>query len=259
MTDEADIQRRFGGIARLYGEKAVDTFASAHICVVGVGGVGSWVVEALARSGIGELTLIDLDHVAESNINRQLAALGSTVGAAKVEVLRKRVADIHPGCKVHAVEAFVTREEPGEHIPEQADAVIDCIDSSRVKAALIAWCRRNKQLVVTVGGAGGKLDAGRLLVADLSRTEKDALLSRVRKELRQQYDFPRNRKRRFSVPAIYSTEEPFHSAGGDESCSVDDKASHLNCGGLGSVTHVTATAGFLAVGVVLKRLADSVA
>ncbi len=254
MTEEVDNSRRFGGISRLYGETAYQRFLSAHVCVVGVGGVGSWVVESLARSAIGRLTLIDMDHVSESNINRQLAALASTLGAAKVQVLKERVDEINPHCHVDTVEEFVTAENPGEWIPADADVVVDCIDSFRDKAALIAWCRRNKQLVITVGGAGGKSDASLLRIADLSRTEKDALLSRVRKQLRQEYSFPRNPKRRFSVPAIYSTEEPRIAEAGTGSCSIDDTASHLNCGGLGSVTHVTATAGLLAVGEVLRRL-----
>ncbi|OOZ40304.1 tRNA threonylcarbamoyladenosine dehydratase [Solemya elarraichensis gill symbiont] len=207
MTEEADNSRRFGGIVRLYGETAYRRFLSAHVCVIGVGGVGSWVVESLARSAIGRLTLIDMDHVSESNINRQLPALTSTLGAAKVQVLKQRVDEINPHCQVDTVEEFVTVANPGELIPVDADVVVDCIDSFRDKAALIAWCRRNKQLVITVGGAGGKSDASLLRIADLSRTEKDALLSRVRKQLRQDYNFPRNPKRRFSVPAIYSTEE----------------------------------------------------
>lgn len=248
MTD-ADQTRAFGGLARLYGEAAFTRFTQAHVCVVGVGGVGSWVAEALARSAIGELTLIDPDHVALSNTNRQLVATQATLGAAKVQVLRERIVTINPACSVHAIDASLTRENLDTLVPAAADAVIDCIDNARTKAALIAHCRRHKQFILTVGGTGGKQDAGRLQLTDLSRTEQDVLLSRVRKELRQQYGFARNPLRRFAVPAVYSPE----IARSESACATP--GSPLACGGYGSVMHVTATAGLLAVGEVLRRLA----
>ena len=240
-----DYQRCFGGVARLYGDAGLQRLQRSHVCVVGIGGVGSWVAEALARSGIGTITLIDMDHVSLSNINRQLVALRSTRGKAKIEVSQQRINDINPACRVILHEDFVTPENLDELLDPAFDAVIDCIDNFRHKAALIAWCRRIKIAVVTVGGAGGKRDPAKLQIADLSRTHKDALLSRTRKELRQQYGFPRNTRRRFSVPAVYSTEE------------VKGKGSGLNCGGLGSVTHVTATAGLFAVSRVLESLCRS--
>lgn len=232
-------------MARLYGDAGLERLQRSHVCVVGIGGVGSWVAEALARSGIGSITLIDMDHVSLSNINRQLVALRSTRGKAKVEVMQQRINDINPACRVVLHEDFVTPENLDELLDPAFDAVIDCIDNFRHKAALIAWCRRRKIAVVTVGGAGGKRDPAKLQIADLSRTHKDALLARTRKELRQQYGFTRNTRRRFSVPAVYSTEE------------VKGKGSALNCGGLGSVTHVTATAGLFAVSRVLELLCRS--
>jgi tRNA A37 threonylcarbamoyladenosine dehydratase len=242
-AENPDYQRSFGGIARLYGDEGLLRLQRSRVCVVGIGGVGSWAAEALARSGVGEITLIDMDHVALSNINRQLVALHSTRGEAKVRVSRQRILDINPACRVNLHEEFLTPDNLDQLLDPALDAVVDCIDNFRHKAALIAWCRRRKKVVVTVGGAGGKSDPGRLQIADLSRTHQDALLSRTRKELRQQYGFPRNPRRRFSVPAVFSTEE-----------SRGERGSCLNCGGLGSVTHVTAAAGLFAVSRVLELL-----
>jgi len=251
MTDSSGFQRRFGGIARLYGEEALARFRNAHCCIAGVGGVGSWVVEALARSGIGKLTLIDMDHVAASNINRQLPALTDTIGKAKVRALAQRVAQINPDCVVHEVEEFVSADDPGRHLSQDMDFVFDCVDSFRVKAALIAWCKSHKLAVITVGGAGGKLNPLNVRLADLSRTDQDPLLAKTRKQLRQKHGFPRNLKRRFDVPAVFSRENIIQPQGGNGVCG-----SHLNCAGLGSVTHVTATFGYVAVSKVLSRLLE---
>ncbi|MEJ2321433.1 MAG: tRNA threonylcarbamoyladenosine dehydratase [Gammaproteobacteria bacterium] len=257
---EAPAARRFGGIAALYGARGLERFRRARVCVIGLGGVGSWVAEALARSGIGSLTLIDMDHVAVSNMNRQLVALESTLGKAKARVLEERILEINPAADVHAIEEFVTRDAHLDLLDSGYDMVVDCIDTFRDKAAIIARCRRSKVPVVTVGGTGGKTDPSALCIRDLSRTEKDALLSRVRKELRQQYGFPRNIKRRFSVPAVFSTEQ-VRQPPPDEGQACEDpggvRHSHLYCGGLGSVTHVTATAGFYAVSKVLEKLSSS--
>jgi len=187
--DPVDSERRFGGIARLYGQQALERFAEAHVCVLGIGGVGSWAAEALARSGIGQITLVDLDHVAESNINRQGHALDSTLGKAKVSVMAGRIRDINPQCTVTEVEEFLTVENLETLLARPFDYTIDCIDGFRTKARLIAWCRSNKRRVITVGGAGGQTDPTRIRVADLSRTEHDALFSKTRKLLRQNYGF----------------------------------------------------------------------
>lgn len=186
MTD-----RRFASVARVYGEAGCQRLWQSHVVVVGVGGVGSWAAEALARSGVGRLTLIDLDHVAESNINRQVHALTSTLGAAKVEVMAQRIRDISPDVSVHPVDEFI---EPGQEeklIPADADLVIDAIDAVAAKASLIAWCVANGKPVIACGAAGGRTDPLQLRVEDLSRTTGDALLSAVRARLRRHHGFPR--------------------------------------------------------------------
>ena len=186
MTD-----RRFASVARVYGEAGCQKLWQSHVVVVGIGGVGSWAAEALARSGAGRLTLIDLDHVAESNINRQVHALTSTLGVAKVEVMAQRIRDISPDISVHPVDEFI---EPGQEeklIPADADLVIDAIDAVAAKASLIAWCVANDKPVIACGAAGGRTDPLQLRVEDLSRTTGDALLSAVRARLRRHHGFPR--------------------------------------------------------------------
>jgi tRNA threonylcarbamoyladenosine dehydratase len=249
-----DQQRRFGGIARLYGAPALGRFLDAHVAVIGVGGVGSWAVEALARSAIGALTLIDLDHVAESNINRQLPALDATLGRAKVQVLAERIREIHPQCRVHAIEAFVEVGNLEALIPDHLDFVIDCIDNYRVKAALIAHCRRRKMRLVTAGAAGGRSDPTRIRVGDLSRTEQDPLLSKTRKLLRREYGFPVNLQRRFEVPCVWSDEQAVFPAAAGGVCA--QRGAGLNCGGFGSAMPVTAGFGLAAAALVLRKLAD---
>lgn len=250
-----DIERRFGGISRLYGEAALGRFLQSHVCVVGVGGVGSWAVEALARSAIGRLTLIDLDHIAESNTNRQLPALDGNYGKAKVQLLAERVHAINPSCQVDAVEEFVAADNLAALIRPEMDWVMDCIDSFRIKAALIAHCRRNRIRCISAGGAGGQSDPTLIRVADLSRTEHDPLLAKTRKLLRSDYGFSRNPKRRFDVPAVYSAEQPRQPERGG-ACDLDEApvVSGLNCAGFGAAMHVTASFGLVAVGEVLQRL-----
>lgn len=249
-----DFHRRFGGIARLYGDEGLTRLREADVCVVGVGGVGSWAVEALARSAVGRLTLIDLDHVAESNINRQLPALESELGRAKIEVLAERVRLINPACRVDCVDDFVTIANAAERVAERHAWVIDCIDDSRVKAALIALCRRRRQPIVTVGAAGGQSQPWRVRVGDLRRTEQDPLLARTRRLLRQAYGFPTNPSRRFGVPCVWS-DEPQRQPGGQ--CASTTVGS-LNCAGYGAVMPVTAAFGLAAAAHVINQLtADS--
>ena len=262
ITPDADHARRFGGIARLYGDAGLRRLSQAHVCVIGVGGVGSWVVESLARSAVGQLTLIDMDVVALSNVNRQILATSETVGRDKIRVLQERVAQINPQCVVHLVDDFITPENVAKLLNLRFDYVVDCIDDFRCKAALIAHCRAVKMRVITVGGAGGQVDPTKIRQSDLSRTQHDVLLARTRKLLRQSYRFPRNPKRSFSVPCVYSDEQlvfpdgaggvmaqrPQMSAGGGQ-------ANALSCaGGLGSITHVTATFGLIAAGHLLNAL-----
>jgi len=257
MVQTADWHRRFGGIAKLYSEAGLAKFNQSHICVIGVGGVGSWAVEALARSGIGEITMIDMDVVSESNINRQLPAMTSTLGKDKTLVLKKRIEEINPQCQTLIIDDFVTVENVAELINDSMDFVIDCIDSSRVKAALINHCKRQKIKIITLGGAGGQIDPSRIQLADLSQTKQDPLLSKTRKLLRQEYGFSANVKRRFSVPAIYS-DEPQRYATDDGGVSFDKPSGSdmtLSCaGGLGSCTTVTATFALHAAAEVLKKL-----
>lgn len=247
-----EFERRFGGVERLYGDSALTALAAAKVCVVGVGGVGSWAVEALARSAIGQITLIDMDHVAESNVNRQLPAIEPEFGRPKVQVLRERIQVINPGCRVETVEEFVTADNLDALIDADNHWVLDCIDSFRVKAALIAFCRRRGQSVITAGGAGGQRDATRVRVSDLRKTEQDPLLARTRRLLRQEYGFPSNPKRRFNVPCVWSDEPQAAPAG---ACGPGLEGS-LNCAGFGACMPVTATFGLAAAGYVIDRIVN---
>ncbi len=258
--ENSDYDRRFGGIRRVYGSAALERFSSARICVIGIGGVGSWAAEALARSAVGEITLIDLDNVAESNVNRQIHALDGEFGRPKVDVMRERVRAINPLCSVHAIEEFVEQDNLDRLIDGRLDYVVDCIDAYRTKAALIAHCRRRKIPIVTVGGAGGQVDPLKVSLADLSRSEQDPLLSKTRKLLRQEYGFSRNLKRRFSVPSVFSVEHQRQPEGEREVCDPEGGKpgiTGLNCAGFGSSVAVTATFGLVAASHVLNRIAES--
>ncbi|HYC42280.1 MAG TPA: tRNA cyclic N6-threonylcarbamoyladenosine(37) synthase TcdA [Noviherbaspirillum sp.] len=257
--NDIDFDRRFGGIARLYGEAALARFRTAHICVIGVGGVGSWVVEALARSAIGRITMIDLDNVAESNVNRQIHALTDTIGKAKVTALAERIAQINPYCTVREIEDFITPENLDEMIGAGGyDYVIDAIDSVKAKTALIAYCRAKGIRLITIGGAGGQTDPTKIEIRDLSRTEQEPLLAKVRKRLRAMHGFPRGTKNKFGIDAVFST-EPLRFPESGESCDidVDEKTgiTGLNCAGFGSAMVVTASFGLVAASQVLRKLA----
>jgi tRNA A37 threonylcarbamoyladenosine dehydratase len=257
--DEVDFGRRFGGIGRLYGERALERFRAAHVCVIGVGGVGSWVVEALARSAVGHLTLIDLDNVAESNINRQIQALSGTIGQPKVEALAARIAQINPFCRVTLVEDFIDPDNLGRMIggADRFDYVIDAIDSVKAKAALVAYCRAQAIPLITVGGAGGQLDPTKIEVRDLARTEQEPLLKKVRKVLRAQYGFARGEKNKYGIDAVFSM-EPLRYPDAGDACEVDAASvTGLNCAGFGSSMVVTASFGMVAAGHVLRRLAEA--
>jgi len=253
-----DFDFRFGGIQRLYGQAATQGFAQAHVCVVGIGGVGSWVAESLARSAIGEITLIDLDDVCTSNINRQIHALDTTVGQMKVSVMAERIRQINPECQIHTVEDFITPDNLSEYIDEQMDVVVDAIDSVKPKAALIAYCKRQKIPVITIGGAGGQKDPTQIKVADLNRTKQDPLAAKVRSELKRFYHFSRNPKRRYSVECVYSEEQLVYPKPDGSVCqskSFADGSTRLDCAtGFGATTVVTATFGFVATSRVLEKL-----
>lgn len=253
---EADLQRRFGGVARLYGEAGAKRLSDAHVCVVGIGGVGSWAAEALARSGIGALTLIDLDMVAESNTNRQVHALGDEYGKAKVAVMAERIHAIHPGCRVETVEDFVTLENTADLLRTRFHFVIDAIDQVRTKAAMIAHCRRINLPIITAGAAGGQFDPTRIEIVDLARTEQDPLLSKVRSQLRREYGFTRKPREKFGVMAVYST-EPLRYPEPEAACETPVAVSGLNCAGFGSSVCVTAAFGLAAAAHVLRGIAAS--
>lgn len=253
---EADLERRFGGIARLYGAQALERFRQAHVCVIGIGGVGSWAAEALARSAVGRITLIDLDHIAESNVNRQIHALGDEFGKAKVVAMADRIRAINPACEVVCIEEFVAEDNLDDLLAQGYDYVLDAIDQTRVKAALIAWCKAHEVDLVTTGSAGGQTDPSRIRVADLSRTIQDPLAARLRSLLRKQYGFPRDPKKKFGVECVFS-EEPLTYPSGGLACDVDEGGiTGLNCAGFGSSVCVTATFGFVAAARVLTGLAQ---
>ena len=249
---------RFDGINRLYGKHALDVLKNLHICVIGLGGVGSWAVEALARSGIGHLTLIDYDEIAESNINRQIQALGSTVGVKKHQILKERVADINPNCECEAINDFLTDKNIWEYLSvhRQHDNVIDAIDSIKYKAQLIYYCKRNKIPIITTGGAGGVTQVDSIGVKDLSRTYNDALAARVRSQLRNDYNFSKNPKRYFGVECVFSTQKKIYPAE-DGSVSLNKPGVHgvhLDCRyGYGSISFITATFGFMAASRVINK------
>jgi tRNA A37 threonylcarbamoyladenosine dehydratase len=259
--NEADRARRFGGVARLYGPAALAAFERAHVAVIGIGGVGSWAVEALARSAIGKLTLVDLDNIAESNTNRQIHALDGNYGKAKVDAMAERIALIDPQCEVRVIEDFVEPDNFAAVLGGGFDYVIDAIDSVRTKTALIAWCVEHGQPLITVGGAGGQLDPTRIRIDDLAQTIQDPLLSKVRGQLRKQHGFPRGPKAKFKVSAVYSDEPLIYpeTAVSDIDAQADEAATSsgpvgLNCAGFGSSVCVTASFGLAAVAHVLREI-----
>lgn len=249
LTADEPAERRFGAVSRLYGEEALARLGAAHACVIGVGGVGSWAAEALARSGLGRLTLIDLDHIAESNVNRQVHALDSTLGAAKVTVMRERIAQISPRCRVVAVEDFVSVDNVESLVP--ADAwLIDAIDQPRAKAALIALARARHQPVIVCGAAGARIDPLALRRVDVALARGDALLASVRARLRRDYGFSRRVGEAFGVLAVSSEERPVATTG-----ALDcEPGAPLACSGYGSSVALTATMGFAAAAWVIDGI-----
>jgi len=251
LDESADLKRRFGGLERLYGLEGAANIRAAHVAVVGVGGVGSWAAEALARSAVGEITLVDLDHVAESNINRQVHALEATLGRAKVTAMRERIAQINPGCVVHEVDEFVDADNWPALLPAGVTAVIDACDEVKAKVAMAAWALRTRTLFIACGAAGGKRLAHQVDVDDLAQTTHDPLLAQLRYRLRKFHGAPREGKR-IGVPCVFSREAV---APPDPSCNIDAAGDgSLNCHGYGSVVSVTATFGQCAAGWVLDRI-----
>lgn len=258
---EVDAERRFGGIDRLYGEGAHLRLAQARACVIGIGGVGSWAAEALARSGVGRLTLIDLDHVAESNINRQAHALETTLGQAKVLAMAERIRAINPACELATVEDFLTAENAAELLAGFG-VVIDAIDNVRAKVAIAATCRARTLALVMAGGAGGKTDPAAIRVDDLARTVQDPLLAKVRSRLRREHGFSRDPKKTFGITAVYSTEPlrfPLPAACDLGEAPLVPPAARrgpqgLACAGYGSSMAVTASVGLFAAARAIEQL-----
>ena len=250
MSDNGvDPARRFGGLQRLYGVTPAERIQRSHMAVIGIGGVGSWAAEALARSGVGQITLVDMDHIAESNINRQVHALDGTLGMAKVLAMQARIAHINPACRVHALDAFAEPSNWPALLPEGVDGVIDACDQVQSKTAMADWARRTKAVLVSVGAAGGKRHAHLVDVADLSQVTHDPLLAQVRYRLRKFHGAPREGKS-MGVSCVFSREAV---AGPDASCALESDGS-LNCHGYGSLVTVTASFGLCAAGVVMDKI-----
>lgn len=251
-------EQRFGGIARLYGREGLERLAAAHVAVVGIGGVGSWAAEALARSGVGEISLFDLDDVCLTNTNRQIHALDGAIGRAKVEVMAERLRAINPACVVHSVADFVTRENMAATITPNLDCVLDCIDSVAAKAALIAWCKRRKIQIITTGGAGGQIDPTQIQVADLNKTFNDPLAAKVRSTLRRDYGFSRTAGRHYSVPCVFSSEQLRYPKPDGSVCQQKGfvgEGVKLDCaGGFGAAMMVTASFGLVAAAKAVDKL-----
>lgn len=246
LLQNDEYERRFAGVAKIYGDEAFNYYEHSHVMVIGIGGVGSWAVEALARSGIGELTLVDMDVVAASNINRQLPAMTATLGQEKIAVMAERCYSINPRIKVNLVDDYLSSDNVKEILAMVPDLVLDCIDDVKAKLALMLHCRFNKIPLIVSGGAGGKLDPLKIRVADLSKTEQDPMLAKLRTQLRSK-GICKKPKEKFGITCIYSIDNPFSSS---EVCA----SAGLRCGGYGSAVVVTSSFAMVAVAEVLRKL-----
>jgi len=262
VPDTESLNHRFGGIARLYGQAALDRFMTARVAVIGVGGVGSWAVESLARSGIGHLTLVDLDEICVTNVNRQLHAMDGQIGRQKTEAMAERAIAIHPKCEVVIVPKFFNEKSATEILDAGFDAVIDAIDYARHKSLLAAECHRRKIYSVTCGGAGGRRDPTRIRVTDLAYSGMDPLLLQLRRGLRNDFGFPKTPRHTepvpFGIDAVYSDEAPWysHCEGTVSKTAPEEISLRLNCAsGFGSATHIIASFGLIAAGRVLDKIA----
>ena len=246
--------RRFSGIGRLYGMKALEYLSGAYIIVVGLGGVGSWVVEALARSGINHLLVIDLDEICITNTNRQIHAIEGNIGKNKAITLQKRVALINPNCQVVAIEDFMTEDNVSEYIVKNCDFVVDCIDDAKVKSSILNYSKRNKIPIITVGGVGGKVDATKLQIKDLSQSYQDPLLAKTKQNLKKRYGW---KNKKFGIPCVFSSEQLRYPIN-DGVCfskGALQGVSSMDCSnGFGAITHMTGTAGFFVVNYVINKM-----
>lgn len=257
VDDEATL--RFGGIARLYGNTALQTFSQAHVTIIGMGGVGSWTAEALARSGVGHLTLIDLDDICLSNTNRQIHALNGCYGKLKIDVMGERIKAINPACQLTLVEDFVTLDRLAHYLPPQTHYVIDAIDSVKIKVGIITHCHQFTIPLLVVGGAGGQIDPTQIRLTDLAFARQDPLLAKIRAALRRHHGFPRDINKKFKVDCVYSEESlRYPQSNGTISTQKRprDVTGGINCQtGMGASVSVTGTFGFFASAHVLKKLA----
>lgn len=262
MTLSEEYRQRFGGIGRLYGETALSALAHAHFVVIGLGGVGTWAAEALARSGVGELTLIEMDEVCITNTNRQSHALASQVGRSKNQVIAERLRDINPEIRIHCVEDFLDSNNLKTFIGPQHHVVVDAMDAAITKGALVAYCSARKIRLVTVGSSGGKSDPTRVQVADLARTEGDPLLAKIRSQLYRHHGFARDTHRKFRVDAVFSPEQMVYPKP-DGSVCMEKQALldgiKLDCaGGFGSSVMVTGSFGFAAAARAVERYLQNI-
>ncbi|ADI30311.1 tRNA threonylcarbamoyladenosine dehydratase [Methylotenera versatilis] len=260
MIEPMDAARRFGGVSRLYGVDGLAKLQAMHLCVIGIGGVGSWAAEAVARNAVGMITLIDLDNIAESNVNRQLHAIEGAFGKAKVTAMAERIRLINPAAVVYEIEDFVTTENVIEMLNRNFHGVMDCIDDAKAKAAIAAYCQQKNIPLVMTGAAGGRLDASRIKQADLSQVSHDKLLAKVRNLLRRDYGFAKadagnGKPAKLGIQCVYSDEEVIMP---DRVCETSDTAiTGLNCAGYGSSVCVTAPFGFAAAGLLIRDLLKS--
>jgi len=256
----SDYETRFGGIARLYGKNGLTKLRVAHVGIIGIGGVGTWAAEALARSGVGALTLVDLDEICVTNINRQSHALTETVGRAKAEVMAERIRAINPNCRVTAEPKFFTAQTAEELLAPKYDFILDAIDNVTNKVLLLVRCREYNLPVITSGGAGGRRELTAVRIGDLSQASHDKLLAEVRRRLRQEHQFPAGHSV-MNVPCVYSVERTVFPQPDGSVCEMRTAAedgARLNCnGGLGSATFVTGAFGFAAAGHIVKEIAGS--
>lgn len=261
MTIELDFERRFGGVKRLYGEVGFNQLKTAHVVVIGIGGVGSWAAEALARNAVGAITLIDLDNIAESNVNRQLHAVDGAFGKAKVSAMRERILSINPLCIVREIEDFITPQNVATLLNVKCNVILDCIDDAQAKIALADFCKRHKIPLIMAGSAGGRLDPTRIKVADLAHVTGDRLLSKVRNQLRRDYAFPKKlntqKAAKFGIDCVFSDEQVIkpdsHST--EDNCEIDSASiTGLNCAGYGSSVCVTAPFGFTAAQLAIQKI-----
>jgi tRNA A37 threonylcarbamoyladenosine dehydratase len=259
-----DFNQRFGGIARLYGVQGLKNLLNARVMVVGLGGVGSWAAESLARSGVGAITLVDLDDICITNTNRQLPAMSGHYGKLKIQVIKERILAINPQCQVHAIEDFFTESSSEAILDNRFDYVIDAIDSLKNKCLLASVCLEKNIPIIATGGTAGKTNPALITISDLGESINDSLMFRMRKKLRQEFNFPnaakftQKKKQNFNIMCVYSPEDSVYPTSDGGTCNIPDPESNLklDCeSGMGSVTHMTAMFGFMAAGHVINTIA----